>query len=353
MKKRIALLIAALILVLAFVACGDGKGASSQAGGVSTASAAASEDHGSTPASAPRTEKTAVRVAGLKGPTSIGLVRLMEENENGSASNDYSFTIAGSADEITPKLIKGELDVAAVPANLAAVLYNNTEGELQILAINTLGVLYIVDKGGEVASVADLKGKTIYATGKGSTPEYTLRHILEKNGIDPDKDVTIDFKSEPTEVVALLSGAEKGTAMLPQPYVTVAEGKVEGLNTVIDLNEEWGGVEPETGIITGVAVVRKGFADEHPEAIKAFLTEYAASVEYVNANVEEASALVEKYGIVAAAVAKKAIPKCNITFVSGEEMKNSLNVYLGVLYEANAKSVGGKLPGDEIYRIVE
>lgn len=350
MKKLIILILAAVML-LSLVSC-DPKTQNDSSAPAAESSGSAESAEESKEASVPA-EKTDIRVAGLKGPTSIGMVKLMRDAEDGNAANNYEFTVAGSADEVTPKLIKGEFDIAAIPANLAAVLYNNTEGEIRIIAINTLGVLYIVEKGGEVAKLEDLKGKTIYATGKGSTPEYTLRHILEKNGIDPDKDVTIDFKSEPSEVVPLLKKAEKAVAMLPQPYVTVASANVEGLNTVIDLNAEWGKVESDTGIITGVTVVRKAFADEHPEAVKEFLKEYGASVEYVNANVEDAAALVEKYGIVAAAVAKKAIPQCNITFISGNEMKTPLSVYLGVLYEANAKSVGGKLPGDDICLVLE
>ena len=168
-------------------------------------------------------EKETIRIAGLKGPTSIGLVKVMNDNADGKAANKYEFTIAGSADEITPKLNKGELDMAAIPANLASVLYNNTNGAIKVLAINTLGVLYIVEKGDTVKSVADLKGKTIYATGKGSTPEYTLRYILSKNGVDPDNDVTIEWQSEPTAVVPLLKANDNAIAMLPQPYVTVAQ----------------------------------------------------------------------------------------------------------------------------------
>lgn len=350
MKKLIILILAAVML-LSLVSC-DPKTQNDSSAPAAESSGSAESAEESKEASVPA-EKTDIRVAGLKGPTSIGMVKLMRDAEDGNAANNYEFTVAGSADEVTPKLIKGEFDIAAIPANLAAVLYNNTEGEIRIIAINTLGVLYIVEKGGEVAKLEDLKGKTIYATGKGSTPEYTLRHILAENGIDPDKDVTIDFKSEPSEVVPLLKKAEKAVAMLPQPYVTVASANVEGLNTVIDLNAEWGKVESDTGIITGVTVVRKAFADEHPEAVKEFLKEYGASVAYVNANVEDAAALVEKYGIVAAAVAKKAIPQCNITFISGNEMKTPLSVYLGVLYEANAKSVGGKLPGDDICLVLE
>jgi NitT/TauT family transport system substrate-binding protein len=176
----------------------------------------------------PTEEATTIRIGGLTGATSIGMVKLMEDAANEVTENKYEFTVAGSADELTPKLIQGGLDIAAIPANLASVLYNNTEGEVKLLAVNTLGVLYIVTKGVEISGVGDLKGKTIYATAKGSVPEYVLRYILSSNGVDPDKDVTIEFKSEPNEVVALLASGEAGIAMLPQPYVTVAAGQVEG-----------------------------------------------------------------------------------------------------------------------------
>lgn len=332
MKRILSLILTLLLIALPLAACG--------------------EDNQSASAPDSQQPKTLIRIAGMKGPTSIGLVGVMENNANGSSANDYQFTIEGAADAITPKLIKGELDIAALPVNLASNLYNNTDGEIQILAVNTLGVLYIVAKGEEIASVEDLRGKTIFATGKGTTPEYTLRYILSQKGIDPDKDVTIDYKSEATEVVAALSAAESGIAMLPQPYVTVAENKVEGLNTVIDLNAEWLALNPEGGIVTGALVVRKSFAEANPDAIKAFLDEYEASVQSVNADAAAASELVVKYGVFDnAAVIAKAIPKCNITFISGEAMKSPVNKYLGVLYEQNPKSIGGSLPEDEFFYI--
>lgn len=294
-------------------------------------------------------EKTNIKIAGLKGPTSMGLVKIMEDNENGSAANNYEFTIAGSADEITPKLTQGSLDIAAVPANLASVLYNNTEGAIEIIAINTLGVIYIVDKNEGITSLEDLKGQTIYATGKGSTPEYALRYILEENGIDPDNDVTIEWKTEPTEVVSTLAVEESGVAMLPQPYVTVAQTQIDGLEIAIDLNKEWDNLQNDSLFITGVLVARKDFVEENQEAISAFLKEYQASTEYTNNNIEDAAALIEKFDIVSAAVAQKAIPYCNITFISGEEMKIAMNGYLEVLYEQNPASVGGTLPADDFY----
>ena len=296
-------------------------------------------------------EKETIRIAGLKGPTSIGLVKVMKDNADGKAANKYEFTIAGSADEITPKLNKGELDMAAIPANLASVLYNNTNGAIKVLAINTLGVLYIVEKGDTVKSVADLKGKTIYATGKGSTPEYTLRYILSKNGVDPDNDVTIEWQSEPTAVVPLLKANDNAIAMLPQPYVTVAQSNVEGLNIALNLTDEWGKIEGSGALVTGVLAARTEFVEKHPDAVKKMLNEYAASSEYVNANIDDAAALVEEFDIFKAAIAKKAIPYCNIKVITGDEMRTSLSSYLAVLFEQNAKAVGGKLPDDAFYYV--
>lgn len=295
------------------------------------------------------TEPVDIRIGGLKGPTSIGMVKLMESAGAGEAFNNCTFTISGSADEVTPKLIKGELDMAAVPANLASVLYNNTNGEVRLLAINTLGVIYIVEKGNEVQSFEDLKGQTIYATGKGSTPEYALRYLLSENGIDPDKDVNLEWKAEPTEIVALFSKIENGVAMMPQPYVTVAQTRIEGLRIAINLTKEWDALDNESTLITGVLVVRKDFAEKYPKQIAKFLEEYKQSTEYVNTHIPEAAKLVEKYGIVKATVAEKAIPYCNIYYMEGTEMKTSMQGYLKVLLEQNPKSIGGKLPEDEFY----
>ena len=301
-------------------------------------------------------EETAVNVMALKGPTAMGMVQLMDNAEAGPVNgNSYTFTIAASADEVTPKLVQGEADIAAVPANLASVLYNNTEGQVQVLAINTLGVLYIVENGDSVQTVSDLAGKTIYASGKGSTPEYALNYILSENGIDPETDVTIEWKSEHSECVAALASDENGIAMLPQPFVTTAQTQNENLRVALDLTEEWDALQADaeapSALLTGVVVVRTAFAEEHPEAVNAFLDSYRESVDYVNANVTDAAALIEKYDIVTAAVAEKALPYCNITFIEGSEMQEKLSGYLNVLYEQNPTSVGGALPADDFYYI--
>ncbi len=235
-----------------------------------------------------------------------------------------------------------------MPVNAGSVLYNKSQGGVTLLAVNTLGVLYVLEKGGEtVQSVADLKGKTIYATGKGNTPEYSLAYLLSKNGLDIAADVTMEWKSEPTEVVAQLAAADSAVAVLPQLFVTVAQGKVEGLRVALDMTKEWAAAG-ET-LITGGLIVRTAFLKEHPEAVKIFLEEYAASTAYVNEHPAEAAALVEQYIGVKAPIAQKAIPACNIVCLTGDEMKTAAEGYLKVLFDLNPKAVGGALPADDFY----
>ena len=241
--------------------------------------------------------------------------------------------------------------MACVPANLAAVLYGKTDGgAVEVLAVNTLGVLYIVENGETVQSMADLKGQTIVAAGKGSTPEYALRYLLSENGIDPDKDVTIDWKSEHSECVAALASGQASIALLPQPFVTVAQTKIEGLRMALDLTAEWDALDNGSGLITGVIVARRDVVEANPGAVDAFLAEYEASVEWVNANNADAAQLISEYGIVEAApVAEKALPYCNIVCITGSEMKEKLSGYLQVLADAEPSSVGGTLPADDFY----
>lgn len=299
----------------------------------------------------PETE-TAMRIAALKGPTAMGMVKLMSGAQQ-SGADEYAFTIAASADEITPKIVQGELDIAAVPANLASVLYNKTEGAVQVLAVNTLGVLYIVESGETVSTVEDLRGKTIFASGKGATPEYALNYVLQANGIDPEKDVTIEWKSEHTECAAALASTENAIALLPQPFATTVQMKNDKVRVALDLNDLWEQAQRSQGktggLLTGVIIGRREFVEANPEAVSAFLDSYKSSVEYVNANTDDAAALIEKYDIVPAAVAKTALPKCNITFIEGDEMQQKLSGYLTELMSQNPAAVGGALPADDFY----
>lgn len=324
-------------------------GCSNNSNSQSSAASSKAQTSSTTAASSQAAGGSAIRIAGLKGPTSMGLVKLMNDSEEGKASNSYEFTMAAAADEITPKLIKGDLDMAAVPANLASVLYSKTQGKVVVLNVNTLGVTYIVENGKAINSVADLKGKTIYGTGKGSIPEYALRFVLKKNGLDPDKDVKLEWKSEPTEVVALMKQQKDVVAMLPQPFVTVAAGQVENYRVALSITDEWAKQDKESKFITGVMVARKDFVEQNKDKVASFLKEYEASIKFANENVEDAAKLVEKYDIVKAAVAKNALPKCNITFIAGDEMKSALSGFYKALFDLAPESVGGALPNEDIY----
>ena len=303
-------------------------------------SAAAQEE-----AASPETAAEGLRVAGLKGPTTMGLVNLMESDDGAN----YTFSMYGSADEFVSKLVTGELDAAAVPANLAATLYQKTQGQVEVACVNTLGVLYIVENGDTVQSVADLKGQTIVTTGKGTTPEYVLRYVLSQNGLDPDADVNIVYWSEATEALSQVQAGQATIAMLPQPFVTTALSQVEGLRVALDMNEEWQNVAGSQ-LVTGVLVVRKDAVEADPDAFEEFLNGYAASVEAANTDLEGTAALCETYGIVPkAALAQKALPECNIVFERGEQMKTDLVNYFQVLYDADPSSVGGAMPADDFY----
>ena len=340
MKKILSLLLA-FSLALSLAACGGS--ASSAASSAAVSEAASSEE------AKELSTTDALRIAGLKGPTTMGLVNLLSMEQAGTAAMDYDLQLYGAADEIVPLLIKGELDMAAIPANLAATLYQKTSGGIQAVAVNTLGVLYVVEQGDTVHSMADLKGRTILSTGKGTTPEYVLRYLLTANGLDPDKDVDIQYYSEATEVTAQMASTQDAIAVLPQPYVTAAGLKDDTLRVALDLTAEWDKVA-DTQLITGVTVVRKAYAEEHPDVVAAFLADYAQSVNTANTDLDGTAALCEEQGVVAkAAIAKKALPNCNIVCLTGEELKADVSGYLQVLYDADPAAVGGTLPGEDFY----
>ena len=295
-----------------------------------------------------------VNVLALKGPTAMGMVSLMDQADQGEITEEtYDFQIVASPDEVSPAIAQGTADIAAVPANLASVLYQKTNGGVQVLTINTLGVLYLVENGDQVQSVSDLKGKTIYASGKGATPEYALNYILKENGLTPGEDVQIEWKSEHTECVAALAEHEDAAALLPQPFVTTAQSKNDSLRVALDLTEEWDKIQKDNGgnssLVTGVTVVRTEFAQEHPEIVEDFMERYQESVSYVNEHTEEAAKLIGDYDIVPEEIAKKALPECNIVYIDGVEMKEKLSGYLEVLEQENPQAVGGALPADEFY----
>lgn len=333
MKKKISMLFASLLMVISISLVGCSTEQKNEA---------------------TKESEVVDKVGALKGPTSMGMVQMINESKE-NKNKEYNFTIYNSVDEIVPKVVSGEIDIAAIPSNVASVIYNKTKGKIDTLAINTLGVLYVVENGNSIKTIDDLKGKTIYSSGKGATPQFALDYILKKNKIDPQKDVNIEYKSEHTEALASLVNDKNGVAVLPQPFVTVAKAKNKNLSVVLDLTKEWdkvnkGGKDKGT-LITGVLIARKDFVDKYPEKVKSFMNEYKKSVEFTNKNVEEAAKLIGENKIVPTPIAKAAIPKCNITYIDGKEMKDKLSGYLKVLYDANPKSIGGQMPGEDFYYV--
>ncbi|MDE6663280.1 MAG: ABC transporter substrate-binding protein [Lachnospiraceae bacterium] len=350
MKRKIAVIVLAIVFVCVFlIGCGatDGNGTVDRS---EVENSVGAEDKTE---SEEQTEADGVdiRIGALKGPTSMGLVRLMELSDEGETVNNYDFTMAVAADELLPKLVSGDLDIVLVPANVASILYNNTKGGVSVIDINTLGVLYMVSGDESVKSMEDLKGKTLYLTGKGTTPDYVLQYLLNENGMST-QDLTLEYKSEATEVAALLAENPDAVGLLPQPFVTAACMQNEALSIVIDMTKEWDEVQGEDGssLVTGVTVVNNNFLQQNPEAVAKFIEEHKESAAYANENVEAAAELVAARGIVEKPqVAAKAIPYCNIVCIDAEEMKQALSGYLEVLYNADASSIGGSLPGDDFY----
>ena len=365
MKKMMTMIMACALSAMALTGC------ASQSTAVETTPAAETTTEAPTPAPtaessegettiAPNTAaqaeaqgKAFLRVGSLKGPTSMGLVSLMDQSEKGESDNSYEFTMVTAADELLAKVVGKDLDIALVPANVASVLYNKTQGQVTAVDINTLGVLYVVSSDDSITSIADLKGKTICMTGKGTTPDYVINYLLNANGLTKD-DVTLEYKSEATEVAAVLKETPGAIGLLPQPFVTVAMAQNEGLKIVLDLTKEWEAVQGESGsqLVTGVTIVRNEFLAENKDAVDTFLKEHKASADFAVSNVEEAAKLVAAQGIIEKApVAQKALPYCNITCITGDDMKAALSGYLKVLFDQEPASVGGKLPADDFYYI--
>jgi NitT/TauT family transport system substrate-binding protein len=350
-KKQI-LTILSIILVLGLV---TGCAAGTATPAASTVSSSSASVEATPTEQAAYENRTLVRIASLKGPTGMGMVKLFSDNEAKKTANRYEPLIVGAPEEIVAKISSGEIDIAAVPTNLAATLYNKTGGKVQILALNTLGVLNILEKGETVKSIADLKGKTLYASGQGSTPEFILNYLLLQNGIDPKKDITIIYKTEHSELATLALSGQADLIMIPEPFVTTILSKDAGFKSVIDITDEWTMTTRKVGIkdsvlSMGCVIVRLDFAEKNKAAVDAFLTEYEASIRYVNDSSDAAALLIAKYEIMASAeLAKIAIPNCNITYIDGEAMKTQIANLYNVFFMADPKSIGGSLPGDDFY----
>lgn len=374
MKKLIAVLLVLALILVGVVACRSGGGDVTESpsqgtepvGGNTTTPDVENTDPQPTgsqsdepdPTDDPKPtddpDKAHVRFAVLSGPTGVGAAKLLSDADRGESVNDYDYIIAADNSELVAGLSNGEIDIAAVASNVALNLYNKTDGGVKIIALGTLGVLHILEGSGgnTVQNVTDLIGETIYSPGQGANPEYILRYLLQENGLDPDADVNIVF-ADASEIQAKLLSGEIRYAMLPVPAATAAIVKGGGqVRAAIDVTEAWNELNNGSQLVMTAVVARTEFIQENPEAVKAFLQEYAASIDYVNANVEEAAELIAGYGITPnAAIAKQAIPQCHLVCITGKEMAPAIADYFMVLYSVNPASVGGSLPDDAIYYV--
>ncbi len=333
--KLFALLLALVMILTAFAGCADTKTSDEPTTDAEIVSDTAEE-------------KATINLALLKGPTGMGGAYLWSKNEKGETQNNYNITLATDASTVGPNLMKGEFDIAALPTNAAASIYQKSQGKVKVIAVNTLGVLYIVTKDGAVSSVADLKGKTILASGQSQLPEYALNYVLESNGLVIGTDVTIEYVTEHTESVTKALAGGYDAVLLPEPFVSQISTKDPSFTVAINITEEW----EKTGDCTlamGCIAVNADFYEANKEAVKKFIADYSESVNYVNNNIEDAATLIENHDIMAAAVAKKAIPNANIVCYTGEEMKSTLSSCYQVLFEQNADIIGGQMPGEDFY----
>ena len=325
MKKRLFLIITVLVMALSLVSCAE-------------------------KAPAYDAEKE-ISVMVLNGTTGFGAAKLIDDSKNGTAALNYKFSVESDASAVNAALINGSVDIAALPTNAAAVVYNKTQGGVKVAAVNTLGVLYVVENGDTVKSFSDLKGKTLYVPGQGSNPEYITAYLCEKNGLKVGEDITLDFTyNAPADLRTAVASGKVELAVLPEPMVTIAKSANDKLNTALDLTAEWDKVAQKDSLMQGCIVVSKKFAEENPNELNKFLEEYSASVTFVNENPEEASEMIAEHGIFEkAAVAQKAIPGCNLCYISGDSMKKSLSTFFNIMFDADSKSVGGAVPSDDIY----
>ena len=293
--------------------------------------------------------KEPVRVISLNGTTAFGLAGLIVESKAGETEQDYSFSVETDASNVTAALVSGDCDIATLPTNAAAALYNKTEGKVQVIALNTLGVLYVVTDGSvEVKSFADLEGQTVYVPAQ--NPTFLFQALCDANGVKAAIDNTY---AQPAELGTAAAAGEVAIAVLPEPLLTVALSQNPDLQVALDLTEEWDKVYTPGSLVQGCAVVRTDFAKEHPDAVSAFLNDYAASVQLLKDDSAKAAQCIEEAGILKAAVAGKAIPRCNICFITDKEMQEQLSAFYDILLSVEPKSIGGAVPGDDFYWIAK
>lgn len=347
--KRLTALLLTLLMVLAFSAC-------SKTPTDPTDTTTAPTESQSTPTLDKETE---IRISVLSGTTGMGIAPLMKSSSDGKEPLNYKISIATAADQIAPGIIKGTIDIAAVPTNLAATLYNKTKGQVKVLCANTKGVLYIVSSDPAVSKIADLKGKTVFVPGQGTNPEFLLRHIIESNGMTVGEDVIFDYTyNSPDALMGAVAATDKvKIALLPEPKVSVACDKNSSVKSVINITDEWNKINPTAPLYQGCIIVRSAFLESHPNEVKEFLRRYELSINEVNSNPEAAAKIIAELGIIAENadasynefIARTTIPSCNLCYVTGSELEGALAKLYEILFNITPSAVGGAVPDNGIY----
>lgn len=343
MKKYIVLLAAVLLLIGMLAGCSYFEDKPIEKYPITTPTTKPVEEY----------KSVDINITAIAGPTGVGLVDLMQKQTDGQAANNYTFNVVSAPDQAVAAIANGSADIAAVPTNLASTLYKKTEGKVQVLAVNTMGVLHMLANGVEVSSVADLKGQTIYTQGQGANPEYILRYVLEKNGLDPDKDVKIEFVADNDALAAVVANGTAKVAMVPEPKASAVMMQNQDVKRVLNMTDEWEKVaDADTALLMGCVIARKEFVEQNPEAVAKFLSEYKASIDAVVADVDAAATLCETYGIIPKELlAKQAIPNCGLVYLDGQQMKTQLSGYLHILFGYNPAAIGGQEPADDFYYV--
>ncbi len=360
---KLPALLLALVLLLTLAACkpaaaGPSQSPSEEPSQSAPPSAEPTQEPSPEPTETPSSvEHGEIRLAVLSGPTGIGAAKLLDRVDNSPADlsyGNYKYDIYTDNSELVAGLTKGEIDIATVASNVAVNLYNKTDGGVQIIAVGTLGVLHILEGGGgdTVHSIADLAGKTVYCAGQGANPEYILRYLLRENELEAGADVEVVF-ADASEISAKLLSGDIQYAMLPVPAATAAIAKGEGkIRAAVDVTEAWDALQNGSQLVMTAVVVRTEFAETYHDLVEHFLTDYEASIQYVNNNVDAAAELVAGYGITpSAGIAKQAIPQCHLAFISGSDMMGAISNYFIELYSIAPAAVGGSLPDDAIYYV--
>jgi NitT/TauT family transport system substrate-binding protein len=289
-----------------------------------------------------------VTVYGLKGPSGVGMIQLFE---NPPQYPEAAITVEALAqpDLMAARFISGSAKVGILPPNMAAKLAG-AGARIQIAAVLGTGMLSLLTSDPDVRRIEDLRGKTLSAAGQGATPEYVFRRILRSKGINPDRDLRINFSLAYPEIARSLISGRIDTALIPEPFATMARAGKPDLREAADIQQEWVRAGGRGNYPMTALVVDAGFAASQPLMLKTILQGFKDSAAWVTANPDKAGVLVEKHGLgIRAQIARAAIPRSNYVFIPALEARASLEALYQAFLEFSPAAIGGRLPGDGFY----